>query len=358
VRLHPELHGIIADFMEIETLLRWRGVSRSQYHHGTASMRRTLLAILRQFFESPTKFLKHLTETKAVVGGVVAVALVLRDVTVVGSSIQVHAATFWYRRLVERLSTCPFLAPNVLRRRTLTIDVPYSVERDITTGTIFDLANGRTIVVYRSSLISPCSALSRLPLTALMTFFTEHTFGCAYPRLTLRRRALLSDIRLRTMSELDEQDFADLLMAGFSFAVSPTAWPEHRATDADPPRSNTHFCLRRQYLCPQQGRFFGDSGSLIALLDPLSEEGRGVRARSIPPFGPMVAWRLLNTYNCIEGCDFRDQLLHEWHTSIPLLTLPSPFTDHPQRRGAGERPLTRPGAGYRVHTIRRSRSVG
>ena len=353
---------MVADLMDLDALLTWRAVSTNTYAVATTSLRHTLIGILRKFLSNPRTFLNHITETKAVVAGPTAVAFMLRDVTAVPSILHVYAATFWYGRLVERLRTCWELFPDVARIVSQNMDVPYSVERDITASTAFYLRNGKTIIVYRSCHISPCSPISRMPSSALMTFFTEFTFGCAYPALTLRRRSLLSDMRLRTLSPDDEDQLTSLLRAGFSFAVSPTAWEEYRTTAAEPPRPNTHFCLRRRYLCPQQGRYFGDRGSLVGIMDPLSYDGSVIRSRSIPPFGPMVAWRLLNTYDCMEGCDMRDPLLHEWHISIPILTLPCPFFAHgpdpPRARHVPLHSSVPDGAHRPAKAGRRARSVG
>ncbi|KAI0709392.1 hypothetical protein C8Q76DRAFT_799403 [Earliella scabrosa] len=324
--LHAEIRGIIADELDLVSLLHWRAVCKDNYQEATASLHRTLNATLRPFFTSSSTFLRLLSRSKAVVTGIVALAFLLRDTSIFHGTLEVHAASFWYARLVDELSNTESTALDIDRIVKPEIQRRYCLDRDIAEETVFHLRNGTIVVVQKTSMVSPCSAISRSPSTALMCFLTEHTFGCAYPRLTFDRRSLLADVRLNNLSSTDRSAFNALLQAKFSFAVSPTAWPEYRVTDAEPARSNTHLCLRRQYLCPQQGRYFGDPGSFVDFHDPLDFAHNAARTQSIPPFGPMVAWRLLNSFECAEGCDGRDPVLHEWLISTPIVFLPNPFT--------------------------------
>lgn len=85
-----------------------------------------------------------------------------------------------------------------------------------------------------------------------------------------------------------------------------TDYADTEAADDYPP---TEECWRPRYLCPSQGRFFGDRGSFVDFFDPLGGAEEHCNKNGIPPFGPMVVWRLLRTFNCEKGCDLWDDAL-------------------------------------------------
>ncbi|KAI0698719.1 hypothetical protein C8Q76DRAFT_633842 [Earliella scabrosa] len=273
-------------------------------------------------------FLRHLTEHRAVVGGVAALSFVLRDVSVQCDVLQVFVGNAWYHDFVSALSQCPANSGDIRYQRPTTVPRHYSAERDVIGVTAFYLKNGRRIIVYRSSIVSACGSLTRSPATAFMNFFTEHSFGCAYPSLTLRRRSLLRDLRHVHLTGVDYITLATILHAGFQLAASPAAWPEVSGMNPSvggplPPPNNP--CFRERFICPQQGRFFGDPGSLTDFLDPIGTELTNVNVASVPPYGPMIIWRMSSSYVCCGGCDVNDPLMHGWVVTAPLLVLPDPF---------------------------------
>ena len=63
------------------------------------------------------------------------------------------------------------------------------------------------------------------------------------------------------------------------------------------------------FICPGQGRYFGDRGSFVGLVSPLdcgAEELTNIRALL---FGCTIVWRLSSSYQCVMKCDRRDRLL-------------------------------------------------
>ena len=318
-------------------LLAWRAACRANYHQVAGVLRRTVIASITPFFHSPCTFLRYLTKFRAIIAGASAVAFILRDRSIVSSTLEVYAASFWYGSLVARMSTCPSIAQLTEKISTHAMSNAYSSERDVRAYTVFHLKNQRRVIVYRSGAVGACSPLSRAVTTAHMLFITEHSFACAYPALTLRRRALLSDMRLNRMSSFDKSSFDHLLSVGFSFAVSPSAWPQYPTTSENfpaPQDDDTLPCFRARYVCPFQGRYFGDPGSLLGLIDPLGDQASSLRRRSIPPFGPMVAWRLYSSFMCANTCDIHDTTLPDNIIAISLLILPDPFT----RNAASQHP--------------------
>lgn len=98
-------------------------------------------------------------------------------------------------------------------------------------------------------------------------------------------------------------------------------------TEDDHPGGRGEQCWRHRYVCPSQGRFFGDRGSFVEFFDPLRGGEEYCVTNNIAPFGPMVVWRVLSNFNCEEGCDIYDDVLEEGVTSIPVLIRRDPFGD-------------------------------
>lgn len=94
-------------------------------------------------------------------------------------------------------------------------------------------------------------------------------------------------------------------------------------TDVDHPLPEQ--CWRHRYICPSQGRYFGDRGSFVDFFDPLSGAETFCVDNNIAPFGPMMVWRLLSTFDCEECCDIHDDVLGEEVTSIPVIMRKDPF---------------------------------
>ena len=100
-------------------------------------------------------------------------------------------------------------------------------------------------------------------------------------------------------------------------------------TDADIVYPGPELCFRRHHLCPSQGRFFGDPGSFVDFFDPLSGGEEFCAQNSIAPYGPMVIWRLLSTFNCERGCDIYDDAIDAGVPHIPVLIRRNHFIDGP-----------------------------
>ncbi|KAI0698723.1 hypothetical protein C8Q76DRAFT_633771 [Earliella scabrosa] len=323
--------------MDLPTLISWRATCRALYTEVCGFLRRALHRIISPFFSHPLVFLEHLSQSRAVIGGIVALSFVLRDPYLRSDVLQLYAGCGWYNTFVDKLVNCGSNARDIDRYHTPSVLPSFTTERDIHSQTVLQLKNGRRIVIYRAKTASACSPVCRSPFSVFNTFVTEHSFGCGYPRLTLQRRSILSDLRLGYMDSDDEYLFDLLCRSGFTFAVSPTAWSEFRRSVLLPVRANSHLCARQWNVCPMQGRYFGDKGSFVDFLDPLSPTLPVVRSMGIPPFGPMVAWRLHTSLECAELCDVRDPVLHEWLVSTPLLILPNPYSEAAQNPHRTER---------------------
>ncbi|KAI0706586.1 hypothetical protein C8Q76DRAFT_629889 [Earliella scabrosa] len=315
----------------------WRHTSKTLYTHATGALRRFLIVILSHFFPFPCTFLRHLTRCRAIIAGLAAVSFILRDRSIRPSKLEVYVSKPRFNDFVRRLTTCAVNSHHIRRTVQRTLPSAYSLDRNILTYTTLYLKNGRRIVIYQSADVSACSPLARTTNSALFTFITEHTFGCAYAPLTLRRQSLLSDMRLRDVLDIELEAISDLLKAGFSLGISPSTWPEYPITiDNFPPphEHDTHPCFRQYFVCPFQGRYFGDGGTLMGYMDPLGRTAPTLRRLGIPPFGAMMAWRLHTSFTCADICDVIDDVLPDHIVAMPLIVVPDPFpaTNHDFRR--------------------------
>ena len=84
-------------------------------------------------------------------------------------------------------------------------------------------------------------------------------------------------------------------------------------------------CWRHLFICPSQGRYFGDRGSFVEFFDPLNGDETLCADNGVAPFGPMVVWRVLSSFDCAEGCDIYDDVLEDRITSIPVLINKDPY---------------------------------
>lgn len=100
---------------------------------------------------------------------------------------------------------------------------------------------------------------------------------------------------------------------------------EYASTEAYEDYPRVEECWRHRFLCPAQGRFFGDRGSFVDYFDPLRGGQEQCSERNIAPFGPIVVWRVLSTFNCEEGCDLYDDAIDAGILPIPVVVRRSPF---------------------------------
>ncbi|KAI0722574.1 hypothetical protein C8Q76DRAFT_614408 [Earliella scabrosa] len=319
------MQNAIIEMMTLPELLTWRRVCKAVYADVTVVLRRRLSGIIKPFFDNTPTFLRHLTDFGAVLGGIAALSFILQDSTLRSDVLQIYVGRIYYQPFVLQLGSCPAHCDDIVAVGTREPPRQFGAERDISSMTTLRLRSGRSVLVYQASTSSGCSTLGRSPCSALMNFVSEHAFACGYPGLTLRRRALLSDVRITTLSDVDCIVLRALVQAGFQLAPHAGAWEEYRHPSTHPSLTSRTACLREQYVCPQQARFFGDKGSLTDVLDPLLAARDDVPLQQLPPFGPTVVWRFLSTFRCDHRCDTRDPLLHEWLVSSPIITLPDPF---------------------------------
>lgn len=326
-RIHAELAAMIADEMDIHSVCQWRATCQETYVHASSSLQRSLITRLRAFVPRPHELIKIVTQHGALFGGEVALSYLLRQDSYQASHLEIFASNFQYDRLCDAILDDTGFQDVLNGHAFVTSSILHALRRLIAETMVLNLHNGKTIYVHQSYTPSPSAPITRAPCTALSNFVTAYGFGCSHPKLTLARRGLLADRSFLYLSPYDGRSVNRLLAHQFSLAISPTAWPEYRRQfDGDTLRSSEE-CWRELYICPKQGRFFGDRGSLVRFFDPLGKDEERCMEKNLAPFGCMVIWRLMSTFECDDGCEFLDDVLEHGVVSIPVLFRKDPFGD-------------------------------
>ena len=343
---------MFADEMDILTLTRWRLTCKSNYRQATSSLRRSLTTRLDAFVPYSHKLVDIVTEHRAVFGGEFALSFILRDDTYQPNDLEIFASDSSFENLCAAVLDDQPIRDRIERRSFTTHTLFNALRRLVARTLLIKMTSGRTIHIHQSYTASPSAPITRVPCTALSNFVTAYGFGCSHPRLTLDRRALLADQEVPFMQKFDDDALKNLEAIRFSLEVSPAAWPEYsRSAAPDVPDEPTvdipedaatvdtiqggaaddldgsEECWRHIFICPSQGRYFGDVGSFVDYFDPLDGAEALCVERNIAPFGPMMVWRVMSTFDCAEGCDLYDDVLDEGVTSIPVLFKKDPYSE-------------------------------
>ena len=309
---------MFADVMDMRSLCQWRATCRTNYEHGSSSLRRALTRRIQPFIPYPHQLVEVVTNARAVFGGELALSFLLRNECYCPSHLEIFASNYQYDRLCAAILDDPHIQAAMENHTFLTNTLFCALRRLVAGSLVIHLTNGKSIYVHQSYTSSPCAPISRSPCTALSNFVNGYGFGCSHPELTLSRRALVADRELLYFSPHDAQSVDRLLAHDFCLAVSPTAWPEYRRDMDDGILRSAEECWRERYVCPNQGRYFGDKGSLVGFFDPLAGDEERCIKDNIAPFGPMVIWRLMTTFECNDGCEYLDEVLEPGVTSVPV----------------------------------------
>ena len=311
--------------MDMPSLLLWRAVCRASCGRVTRVLQSTMHHMVRRYLPCPRDFLRILRDCRAVLGGIFALAFMLRDDSIISAALDVFIDENCFPILLEYLTYSPFVSPHVVFDRITAPTPSFRHQRDIRRCARFITATGRKIHIHESRTVSCYSPIGRSWTTALMNFVTEDSFSCAYPRLTLSRRALFSELTLESLTDDDYENVQLLLSHGFLFALHSSHWPEYRVDIGTRQNPHTVPCMRHLYLCPDQGRYFGDPGSLFAFICPLTHNHTLAYATSRPPYGYMTVWRLWTMASCDNGCAYTDGILPGGVISMPLFLVADPI---------------------------------
>ena len=248
--------------------------------------------ILAKYVPDPEHLLDLLHQERAVVIGDAALALVLRDLSILGIYLDIalpctsegvfeaylqdtlHARCIWHSpgRMADRLNRTDTLRPFIK---------------------LFHLQKGILVRLFYSQVSSAIENVVWSSNSAHVNYFNRTSLGCAYPLLTFRRVGLAHS--WFALTSIDRRCLAHLLVCGFKFThIPPPLMGSSTYTfKISGARSKRFDCYRSLYVCPDQERFLGDPGSMIIFFDTHPNEGMdGTPQSDQVRFGAPAVWRM------------------------------------------------------------------
>ena len=180
-RLPPDIVGVIADHMDLPTLLLWRSTCNINYAHATAAMKRTLTRSINPFLSQPIILLDVISRYGAAIGGEVALAFVRRHHPFQPRTIEIFIGAPLYRAFCSELLSDARVIPDVVNTTVAASRYPFILERDVLETVHIHLRGGRSIYIRQSSTLSPLSPIARSICTAMVNFVTPHCLDARIP---------------------------------------------------------------------------------------------------------------------------------------------------------------------------------
>ncbi|RDX45269.1 hypothetical protein OH76DRAFT_1420890 [Lentinus brumalis] len=270
----PDVEHLIADHLDINTVLDWRTVCPRFREQANAALRNMFRRIIRYYVRDANAFVEMLRQFGAIVAGQSALAFFLRDVNVLGTYLYVCCTDNVFDDLVDGLQM----------KFTLNI-VPESPRSRGGKSSLRYLRtpNGRCVAVEKFTM-HPFEGLVRSSNTALMNFVGADVFGSAYACLTLNREGMIYD----WWSSSREQRISAITLVANGFQFTRLPW-SHLPGYITKKHWGVPSCLAAWYMCPCQPRFMGDAGCLFDSFDGdapgedlmfiRDERGRGLMMR-------------------------------------------------------------------------------
>ena len=289
-------------YMSMTSLLSWRATCRDNYLVATYDLRRFLHALILRFFPDPRAFLQQLTRWGAFIIGEGALSVVLHDSSICNNTLEIAVGSLVFDPFVHRLESLLPFGTHLSSLIEKPAPISFPSLRHITRIAEFQLKSGLIVEVYESTSPSACDVVCGAWTTALMNFVTEFSLGCAYPRLTLNYRGTLCDGRVQSTRWRDQCTHDGLMAKGFEFAHYSSTWSQHIAGPYVSSIVSMTGCRRDLYICPTQGRYFGDPGSLVLFFQGLFANMDIIRDSCVAPYGTMSAWRIPSKEECVSQC--------------------------------------------------------
>ncbi|OJT13875.1 hypothetical protein TRAPUB_9544 [Trametes pubescens] len=320
--LPSEIVNQVVDACDLLSILALRKCSCTLYAHTVEILLLNRRKILRHYVPNPDLLWEHLEETRAVIAGLAALSFILRDLSLLPATLDLYTSSAHGGRLeqlVEQEQALPIDDIQIL-------DDPWNeLQPNICRSVTFATHDGRYIAVNSSASLSPLDPIAASPTTAVINWVSPYVFACGYPALTLRRQSLgLPPFGPEPLLHSIQHRLCEL---GFDIRSEPAAWPDYTLC-ASPPRNHSQQpCLHRYYVCPRQGRFFGNKGSLLMVFNLADLNLDHLAQQRQPPFGVATAWRLLNAYRDCDGCCVHgDPLLPDVEYTLPLVIVGPGFS--------------------------------
>ena len=318
-RSEPHIRRTLVASMDLNLLLKWRRTCHSNYIDVCDELRDSLRLLLAEFVPSPSDLLSLITRTRALIAGELALRYVLRDGRFDPRSLDIYLGNIWFDKFVNAFFDSLALSGFCISSSVVDCTNAWIASRQTDHVFIIKLSNGKFITVHSSASPSACHAIACSPTTLGTTFVTADCFATAYPQLTLNKRAIICPEELAKCPASELDMYARLEAYGFSYEVEPSAWLSVTASTSQDSLMEEIRCPRRAYMCPQQGRYFGDDGSLLDFMDPLRADLTLLKERSIPPYGHMAVWRLPSYVICDNQCDEVDDILFPGMLTAPIM---------------------------------------
>ncbi|KAI0744422.1 hypothetical protein C8Q76DRAFT_566267, partial [Earliella scabrosa] len=264
--------------------------------------------ILGQFVKNPQTFLNNMEDYHGIVVGEAALAFILRDLNIVGDTLEVAVGREHASDLEELFVTFHWF--HFLQQSPAT---PSETDTTVRLFRAHPRRPNRYVRLLISHSHSPLHPVARAPSTALINYVSPTSFGCAYPLLTLQRQGL---IRLLWCSNVADQDAAsdqqDASQEGHDAHPDP-GQPGHNLDISGfcSLHDTTYGCLKELFVCPGQARFFGDRGSFVGFFDIAHISPMSLAFDHHTPYNPSVVWRFSGTslVACESSCAKNDILL-------------------------------------------------
>lgn len=291
------------------SLLAWRACCRGHYLAASKELHSMRYRLLAPFVPDTSIFSTLLTRFGVLIVGEAALSYIRRDLEAFPRNLELAAGNITFLQFANCLRST-LHSNSVLESFTIIHPAPsFTALRHISAIADARLLNGRRIIIYKSDTTAACSIVAGMWTSVLANFVTSYTFGCAYPRLTFNLRGILSRPRLAALTSDDISIWRLLESREFRFGFSSTALDISIARNTATSTSHPEDCQRSFHSCTHQGRFFGDRGSLVVLVDALSVSCLYLQMQCVAPFAPMAAWRLPNIGNCTKDCLNKDKTL-------------------------------------------------
>ena len=266
-------------------------------------LRRLLYTMVARFFPEPPRFVRALTRWGGLIVGEAALSLILNSSSLpTGVTLELAVGNLIFDKFLEHVTRLIPFGSHVITCTDKPSPPSFPTLRHITRIAEFYLTTGHIIHVYESSSPSACDVVCGAWTTALMNFVTASSIGCAYPRLTLNFHGLLCDGRTNAKRWLDNGTYDRMRKIGFRFTVYGPTWPSFIPSPYSVSLPSSVGCGKSFHVCPFQGRYFGDSGSLVVFFDGFFVDLGELRDLSIAPYGVMTAWRIPTNGTCQGRC--------------------------------------------------------
>lgn len=270
IRLPAAVQARIILNMDFSSLMMFRATSHSSFALVRDELMMSLDDILCAFVPEPARFRQAMVESGSFLGGDCALRYFLRLPPHPEGSLDIFTSSDTFADIFCHLLSHQHGIPLVPELPPVTVQG---------VGFYIVMRTDRAYVtVFRSrghALLPICHA----PSSSLAAYVNARYFGLVWPKLTLSRRAMPSEVSSRSSGWAGAlRDHLDI-----DSKLWPWMWP-----DIGIPRQE---CSRQQFMCPAQERFFVDDGALHGTDNPWTTE----------PLDPRIAFRL-STRRCRRGC--------------------------------------------------------